>query len=98
MQGMSICTPAWPDGRALVCVQAYVLLNCDDHGHFLKKHKKDPAYYRPDICHQVGFPLQGDEQAPRHAQLSASAEAPAACCAHRLCCPSWTARSTRPAS
>lgn len=33
--------------------KAYVLLNCDDHASFLKKHKKDPALYRPDICHQA---------------------------------------------
>jgi rRNA small subunit pseudouridine methyltransferase Nep1 len=32
----------------------YELLNCDDHTHILKKHKKDPADCRPDICHQVG--------------------------------------------
>jgi hypothetical protein len=31
----------------------YELLNCDDHTHILKKHKKDPADCRPDICHQV---------------------------------------------
>lgn len=30
----------------------YVLLNCDDHGHFLRKHKRDPADLRPDILHQ----------------------------------------------
>ena len=29
------------------------LLNCDDHATFLRKHRKDPADYRPDICHQV---------------------------------------------
>ena len=29
------------------------LLNCDDHAGFLRKHRKDPADYRPDICHQV---------------------------------------------
>lgn len=34
-------------------LQAYVLLNCDDHASYLRKHKKDPALYRPDICHQV---------------------------------------------
>lgn len=31
------------------------LLNCDDHANFLKKHRKDPADYRPDICHQVSL-------------------------------------------
>eukprot|EP00967_Tisochrysis_lutea_P095847 scaffold140042_cov23-Tisochrysis_lutea.AAC.1 len=34
------------------CMQVYALLNCDDHANYLKKHKKDPALYRPDICHQ----------------------------------------------
>ena len=31
----------------------YELLNCDDHANFLRRHGKDPAHYRPDICHQV---------------------------------------------
>lgn len=31
----------------------YELLNCDDHAHFLRRHNKDPALYRPDICHQA---------------------------------------------
>lgn len=31
----------------------YELLNCDDHSNFLRRHGKDPAFYRPDICHQV---------------------------------------------
>eukprot|EP00735_Rhodelphis_limneticus_P003587 TRINITY_DN15073_c0_g1::TRINITY_DN15073_c0_g1_i1::g.24919::m.24919 TRINITY_DN15073_c0_g1::TRINITY_DN15073_c0_g1_i1::g.24919 ORF type:complete len:236 (+),score=39.49,sp/Q92979/NEP1_HUMAN/49.36/3e-82,EMG1/PF03587.9/1.2e-71,Pox_C4_C10/PF03336.8/0.0077 TRINITY_DN15073_c0_g1_i1:37-708(+) len=31
----------------------YELLNCDDHAHLLKKAGKDPAEYRPDICHQM---------------------------------------------
>ena len=30
----------------------HVLLNCDDHGGFLRKHKRDPADARPDILHQ----------------------------------------------
>ena len=30
----------------------HVLLNCDDHANFLRKHKKDPAEARPDILHQ----------------------------------------------
>ena len=30
-----------------------MLLNCDDHGAFLRKHKRDPADYRPDILHQA---------------------------------------------
>lgn len=32
----------------------YELLNCDDHANFMRRHNKDPANYRPDICHQVG--------------------------------------------
>eukprot|EP00898_Chlorokybus_atmophyticus_P002368 jgi/Chlat1/3131/Chrsp21S03357 len=32
--------------------KTYQLLNCDDHANFLRKHKRDPAEYRPDICHQ----------------------------------------------
>jgi len=32
----------------------YELLNCDDHANFLRRHGKDPALYRPDICHQAG--------------------------------------------
>lgn len=31
----------------------YQLLNCDDHANFLRKHKRDPALYRPDILHQA---------------------------------------------
>ena len=34
-------------------IQGYQLLNCDDHKSFLTRHGKDPAEYRPDICHQV---------------------------------------------
>ena len=30
----------------------HVLLNCDDHATFLRKHKRDPADLRPDILHQ----------------------------------------------
>ena len=30
----------------------HVLLNCDDHADFLRKHKKDPVDSRPDILHQ----------------------------------------------
>jgi len=33
--------------------KSYQLLNCDDHASYLKKHKKDPALFRPDICHQA---------------------------------------------
>lgn len=31
----------------------YQLLNCDDHRTLLRKRKRDPAEYRPDITHQV---------------------------------------------
>jgi rRNA small subunit pseudouridine methyltransferase Nep1 len=31
----------------------YELLNCDDHAHILKKHKREAAECRPDIAHQV---------------------------------------------
>merc|ERR1711865_751349 len=31
----------------------YELLNCDDHAHILRKHKRDAASARPDICHQM---------------------------------------------
>lgn len=30
----------------------FVLLNCDDHHGFLRKHNRDPADSRPDILHQ----------------------------------------------
>lgn len=30
----------------------HVLLNCDDHTGFLRKHKREPAMARPDILHQ----------------------------------------------
>ncbi|KAK9846377.1 hypothetical protein WJX81_002629 [Elliptochloris bilobata] len=33
--------------------KGYVLLNCDDHATFLRKHNRDPALYRPDIAHQA---------------------------------------------
>lgn len=33
--------------------KTYQLLNSDDHATYLRKHKKDPALYRPDICHQA---------------------------------------------
>lgn len=33
--------------------KGYELLNCDDHAHFLRRHERDPALYRPDICHQA---------------------------------------------
>ncbi|CAK8575261.1 unnamed protein product [Lathyrus sativus] len=33
--------------------KTYQLLNSDDHANFLRKHKKNPGDYRPDICHQA---------------------------------------------
>lgn len=33
--------------------KTYQLLNVDDHGHFLRKHKQDLATFRPDIVHQA---------------------------------------------
>lgn len=30
----------------------FELLNCDDHVHIMRRTKKDPANYRPDILHQ----------------------------------------------
>ncbi|KAI1721557.1 EMG1/NEP1 methyltransferase domain-containing protein [Ditylenchus destructor] len=32
--------------------QDHVILSSDKHAHFLRKHNKDPAQYRPDILHQ----------------------------------------------
>lgn len=31
----------------------HVLLNCDDHQNFLRKHNRDPSESRPDILHQM---------------------------------------------
>ena len=33
--------------------QSSVLLNCDDHASFLRRHGRDPASSRPDIAHQA---------------------------------------------
>ncbi|OMO57823.1 Ribosomal biogenesis, methyltransferase, EMG1/NEP1 [Corchorus olitorius] len=33
--------------------KSYQLLNSDDHANFLRKNNKNPADYRPDICHQA---------------------------------------------
>lgn len=33
--------------------KTYQLLNCDDHGKYLSRNGRDPAQYRPDICHQA---------------------------------------------
>lgn len=38
--------------------KGYELLNCDDHMGLMKKYKKDPADYRPDILHQCLLMLQ----------------------------------------
>ncbi|PIO60162.1 hypothetical protein TELCIR_18347, partial [Teladorsagia circumcincta] len=32
----------------------YAILCSDRHSNFLRKNKKDPAEYRPDILHQLG--------------------------------------------
>ncbi|XP_021894524.1 ribosomal RNA small subunit methyltransferase NEP1-like [Carica papaya] len=37
----------------LLYIQTYQLLNSDDHANFLRKNKKNPADYRPDITHQA---------------------------------------------
>ena len=37
----------------------YKLLNCDDHKQYLEKFGRDPALYRPDICHQVSIRKRG---------------------------------------
>ena len=42
-----------PEVRVVQMSQGYQLLNCDDHASFLRRHGKDPAQYRPDICHQA---------------------------------------------
>jgi rRNA pseudouridine-1189 N-methylase Emg1 (Nep1/Mra1 family) len=34
-------------------MQGFELLNCDDHGGFMRKHERDPALSRPDITHQL---------------------------------------------
>jgi len=34
------------------CGNKFELLNCDDHMSLIRKHKKDPAFCRPDITHQ----------------------------------------------
>ena len=44
---------AQPDKPALLFLQSYQLLDSDNHANFLRRHGKDPANYRPDICHQV---------------------------------------------
>ena len=60
-------------------LQTYQLLNCDDHANFLKRNKKNPAAYRPDITHQVSrcsavssFLLQLKHQAAGHCATHSS--------------------------
>jgi len=33
--------------------KSFELLNCDEHMNQIRKYKKDPAFCRPDITHQV---------------------------------------------
>jgi probable ribosome biogenesis protein NEP1 len=35
----------------------FELINCDDHINQIRKYKKDPAFCRPDITHQVKLSL-----------------------------------------
>ena len=57
-----LCAPARPYLPCAICYynnyscqvgKGYVLLNCDDHKNFLRRNGRDPADYRPDICHQA---------------------------------------------
>jgi hypothetical protein len=76
----------------LVAPQDYTILNCDDHPDYLRKHKRDPADYRPDILHQARAASQRPQMRPPRPLLGAVRGAdtqPRAC---RRCCPSWTAR------
>ncbi|CAK9253750.1 unnamed protein product [Sphagnum jensenii] len=50
----------------------YQLLNCEDHATFLKKHKRDPALYRPDILHQVCLHLEINVQLLQKLSIRAS--------------------------
>ena len=47
------CPPSEVNLKCVAGQQGYQLLNCDDHAGFLRRHSKDPALYRPDICHQA---------------------------------------------
>jgi hypothetical protein len=40
--------------RALQVGKTYEILSSDKHAGFLRKQKKDPSAYRPDILHQAG--------------------------------------------
>lgn len=52
-----------PMFTAIPHLQTYQLLNCDDHGRYLGRLGKDPAEYRPDICHQVCIELHARTKA-----------------------------------
>lgn len=51
----------------------YAMLNCDDHSAFLRKHKRDPANYRPDILHQARPPQRVAGPPPELALLPGAA-------------------------
>lgn len=55
--------------------QTYQILNCDDHANYLRKHKRDPKDYRPDILHQARR---------RPALVAAELSCPPGECARRL--------------
>lgn len=38
--------------------KSFELLNCDQHMNQIRKYKKDPAFCRPDITHQVFITLK----------------------------------------
>ena len=61
--------------------QEYHILNCDDHSSFLRKHKRDPAEYRPDILHQARGARRG-WQPPPLAQLTDGTRADAGTARH----------------
>ena len=67
---------------AALRAQGYQLLNCDDHAGFLRRHSKDPALYRPDICHQVPASVPRCTFAALHTELLTRC---------RPCSRSWTA-------
>ena len=49
----TLCTSVRGCAKFHSPMQGYQLLNCDDHASFLRRHGKDPAQYRPDICQQA---------------------------------------------
>jgi hypothetical protein len=79
--------------------KSYELLNCDDHSGFLRRHDKDPAHYRPDICHQASAAtscLPSSRISAAHCVMQCNARQiyfdallPSD---RRHCWPSWTAR------